>query len=389
MSLFLSVTILISTGAAWASEGRVNKSAPGLIWSTGKEEGDLYRKPQSEEHEALNENDELDGGFSSLDGMLQWAIGHSDPAKLKETAKSVQRLSDDELTKRQIEIQELMERLKMPSDAELMRTAINDLNNSSISLEDRLHALEKLLVLVEPIDNANDLDKLGGLAAIITQLDNVEPVARKLAAWVLGKACQNNPVVQKRVLEFGTLPKLMKMVTSDFVEEAIKAFFAVSALIRNNLRGQEKFYAQGGDLMLKDILKNSTFDIRLRRKCIFLIGDLAQSHIESANKAELPFFSDNLFLKAIVDLTSSEDLDLQEKTLAAIKNLLQLRTTKASIFKDFCALDKALEKMRLQLQQLMEEEDQRDYARDVEILRREVEMIFYQKIEKGGSQVPT
>lgn len=75
MSLFLSVTILISTGAAWASEGRVNKSAPGLIWSTGKEEGDLYRKPQSEEHEALNENDELDGGFSSLDGMLQWAIG--------------------------------------------------------------------------------------------------------------------------------------------------------------------------------------------------------------------------------------------------------------------------------------------------------------------------
>lgn len=43
----------------------------------------------------------------------------------------------------------------MPSDAELMRTAINDLNNSSISLEDRLHALEKLLVLVEPIDNAN------------------------------------------------------------------------------------------------------------------------------------------------------------------------------------------------------------------------------------------
>lgn len=43
----------------------------------------------------------------------------------------------------------------MPSDAELMRRAINDLNNSSISLEDRQHALNELLVLVEPIDNAN------------------------------------------------------------------------------------------------------------------------------------------------------------------------------------------------------------------------------------------
>lgn len=70
------------------------------------------------------------------------------------------------------------------------------------------------------------------------------------------------------------------------------------------------------------------------------------------------------------------------QALDAIKNLLQLRTISASALKDFCALDKALERMRLQLQQLMEDEDQRDYAQDVEILRREVELIFYKKLEK-------
>lgn len=43
----------------------------------------------------------------------------------------------------------------MPSDADLMKIAITDLNNSSISLEDRQRALQELLVLVEPIDNAN------------------------------------------------------------------------------------------------------------------------------------------------------------------------------------------------------------------------------------------
>jgi hypothetical protein len=48
-----------------------------------------------------------------------------------------------------------MEKLKMPSDADLMKIAIADLNNSSISLEDRQRALEELLILVEPIDNAN------------------------------------------------------------------------------------------------------------------------------------------------------------------------------------------------------------------------------------------
>jgi hsp70-interacting protein len=53
-----------------------------------------------------------------------------------------------------------MEKLKMPSDADLMKIAIADLNNSSISLEDRHRALQELLVLVEPIDNANGKSNL-------------------------------------------------------------------------------------------------------------------------------------------------------------------------------------------------------------------------------------
>lgn len=52
-------------------------------------------------------------------------------------------------------VQELMEKLKMPSDAQLMQIAIDDLNNSSLSLEDRRRALQELLILVETIDNAN------------------------------------------------------------------------------------------------------------------------------------------------------------------------------------------------------------------------------------------
>lgn len=52
-------------------------------------------------------------------------------------------------------IQELMEKLKMPSDAQLIQIAIDDLNNSTLSLEDSQRALQELLILVEPIDNAN------------------------------------------------------------------------------------------------------------------------------------------------------------------------------------------------------------------------------------------
>lgn len=43
----------------------------------------------------------------------------------------------------------------------------------------------------------------------------------------------------------------MKMVKSSFIEEAVKALYAISALIRNNVAGQELFYAEAGDLMLQ------------------------------------------------------------------------------------------------------------------------------------------
>lgn len=52
-------------------------------------------------------------------------------------------------------VQELMDRLHVPSDAELMKIAIADLQNSTLSTEDRQRALQELLILVEPIDNAN------------------------------------------------------------------------------------------------------------------------------------------------------------------------------------------------------------------------------------------
>lgn len=67
------------------------------------------------------------------------------------------------------------------------------------------------------------------------------------------------------------------------------------------------------------------------------------------------------------------------QVLTTIKSLLQLRTTDALVFKD-SALDAALEKMRMQLQDLIVEEYQRDHAMDVEGLRNEVELIFRRKL---------
>ncbi|KAK7401249.1 hypothetical protein VNO78_12584 [Psophocarpus tetragonolobus] len=375
MARILCLSLLLFTAALAAATGgsEHNLTSGGLLWSTAMEDSDQSPPPY---------DSDSDGGFSSLDGMLQWAISHSDPEKLKESAEAQQQLSASELQKRQIEIKEIMEKIKMPSDAELMKIAISDLNNVSTSLEDRHRALQELLELVEPIDNANDLNKLGGLLAVTKELNHPDPGIRTVAAWVLGKASQNNPIVQKQILDLGVLSRLMKMVNSNSVEEANKALYAVSALVRNNLASQELFYAEAGGWMVQDILSNATLDIRLRRKAVLLLADLAGYQLENVDRDEPPFFNDQDLLKSVVDLTASTDLDLQEKALVAIKSLLQLRTTEARVFKDFCALDDALNRMRQFLHDLMADEYQRDYVMDVEDLRVEVEQIFHGKLVK-------
>ncbi|XP_077226517.1 hsp70 nucleotide exchange factor FES1-like isoform X1 [Tasmannia lanceolata] len=393
---FLLVSMMMMMGLCIAE--LANKSSSGgLFWAPGKDEEAAAAEEEAEELPPLQDNKDdfqEDHSFPSFDSMFQWAIGHSDTEKLKETANDIQRLSANELKNRQLEIKELMEKLKVPSDAELMQIAIADLNNSSLSLEDRHRALEELLILVEPIDNANGkyLNKLGGLVAVIKDLNNSEPKIRTISAWILGKASQNNPVVQKQIVELGALRKLMIMVKSSSIEEAIKALYAVSAVIRSNVDGQELFYSEGGDLILQDIMGNSSIDVRLRRKSASLVASLVAESVEgqlqNTNKAELHFFQNRLFLKSVVDLMASTDLDLQEKALMATKSLLELTSTEALDFKDFCGLDGALERMRVQLEELMLDEDGRDFATDMDNLRREVEFIFRSKLEEV-TLVPT
>ncbi|CAN1227783.1 Hsp70 nucleotide exchange factor fes1 [Linum grandiflorum] len=377
LAALLVVTLMLTVSGGVAEDKQLNEtsSSSSLVWTAAKEEYSdnlmLSAEPVNESSSVaaavVGDHDELDGGFSSLEGMLQWAIGHSDPDALKQSAQDAQRLSA-----------ELMEKMKMPSDAQLMQTALDDLNNLSLPTEDRNRALQELLILVEPIDNANDLNKLGGLALVIRELNHPESEIRTLSAWVLGKASQNNAVVQKQVLELGALSILMKMASSNSPEEAIKALYAVSALIRNNLAGQDLFYSKAGDKLLLDMLRNSSSDLRLCKKAVSLVSDLAENELEYPDRAEHPCFGNRLFLKSIVDLTLSVDIDLQEKALLAIKNLLQLETANAVIFKDFCELDAALARMRRQLRML--EDSDSDFAENLETLIREVQSTFHRKL---------
>ena len=71
----ISLLLLFSMMMMRTSAERENKSSSeGMFWSTAKEEGDLVHKTGPAE-DSTAAGEDVDGGFSSLDGMLQWAIG--------------------------------------------------------------------------------------------------------------------------------------------------------------------------------------------------------------------------------------------------------------------------------------------------------------------------
>ncbi|KAL5076241.1 hypothetical protein RYX36_015225, partial [Vicia faba] len=90
----LLALILFTAATIAATDNNLTSRQPS--WSTAVEESDLLPSDASVP--------DSDGGFSSMDSMLHWAISHSDPEKLKESAQVHEGLSPSELQKRQMEI---------------------------------------------------------------------------------------------------------------------------------------------------------------------------------------------------------------------------------------------------------------------------------------------
>ncbi|MCO5564000.1 hypothetical protein L7F22_017655 [Adiantum nelumboides] len=362
------------------------------------------------EDAAFDDND-ANRGFGSLDSMLQWAIGHSDPATLQGVAQAVKNLTTTELKARRSAIMEAMETLRMPSNTDLMKAAIADLENASSSLEDKQHALQELLELVEPIYNSNDFQKLGGLVVVVNELDTKEQDLRILAAWVLGKASQNNEAVQNQVFAVDQITLCSSMVffgvgdvqlkfhngssfmlknvrdvstitrslisTAFFVwqanataankstEEAVKALYALSAVIRNYPMGQEQFYSLEGASLLEDLMKDRSYDIRLRRKSLFLVADLAEQQKESGG-LHTKYEPSKSYLMAVVSLLEVDDLDTQEKALMAIHSLGGLSEIVRNTLKQECNLESAVHKLQLQLEAFSQSDDLLDFVEDLQ-----------------------
>ncbi|KAI0852189.1 Fes1-domain-containing protein [Daldinia vernicosa] len=144
-----------------------------------------------------------------LNELLKWSIENSaapDPSAPESTAPR-STLSADALAAI----------MGGPSDAELMQAAVEHITSSDpeITLESKLTAFDNLEQLVESLDNANLLSKLGLWTPLLELLAHEEDQLRLMAAWCVGTAVQNNAPSQERLVALGGVEKLVAMALGD------------------------------------------------------------------------------------------------------------------------------------------------------------------------------
>lgn len=134
-----------------------------------------------------------------------------------------------------------------PSEADLMRAAMEVVTDPTATLENKLIAFDNFEQLIESLDNANNLEPLGlwtPLLSVLTppakneeeeQTKADEPELRRMAAWCVGTAVQNNVKSQERLLAMGGVPTLLKLATAEDEDVGVrrKSIYALSSAVRN------------------------------------------------------------------------------------------------------------------------------------------------------------
>ena len=127
----------------------------------------------------------------NLNQLLQWSIENSSATQPDSAAPPAPR--------RPLDTAALQALMGGPSDADLMKQSMLAIQSPDIILSEKLIAFDNLEQLIENIDNANNLESLGLWTPLLELLTDKEGDLRRMAAWCVGTAVQNNAKAQERV----------------------------------------------------------------------------------------------------------------------------------------------------------------------------------------------
>lgn len=161
----------------------------------------------------------------NLSRLLQWSIENQTKGENDDTARPATQLTPEVLSSL----------FGGPSEADLMKAAMEAIHDPEVTLDNKLIAFDNFEQLIESLDNANNITNLSLWTPLLDCLDHKHAEMRRMAAWCVGTAVQNNVPTQERLLAVGGLPRLVALATRSDDEEAVrrKAIYAISSAVRN------------------------------------------------------------------------------------------------------------------------------------------------------------
>jgi hypothetical protein len=130
---------------------------------------------------------------ANMNKILKWSIQNSTNASSDQNAAA-------DATSRGLTPEMMATLFGGPSDADLMKASMEALRSDEVDLENKLVAFDNFEQLIESIDNANNLEPLGLWTPLVELLRHEEADMRRMAAWCVGTAVQNNEKAQDKVL---------------------------------------------------------------------------------------------------------------------------------------------------------------------------------------------
>ncbi|RDW89306.1 Fes1-domain-containing protein [Coleophoma cylindrospora] len=200
----------------------------------------------------------------NLSTLLKWSVENSSATAEDPTARAPP-------TGTQLNPDILNSLFGGPSDADLMKMSMSAIlsEDPEVSLDDKLVAFDNFEQLIENLDNANNLEPLALWTPLLGCLAHDAADIRKMAAWCVGTAVQNNEKSQERLLAMGGIPGLASMATKEDEDKGVrrKACYALSSAVRN--------YQPGMDELLKALGREETkIDASDMDACDGLLGEL-------------------------------------------------------------------------------------------------------------------
>ncbi|OAQ64510.1 Hsp70 nucleotide exchange factor (Fes1) [Pochonia chlamydosporia 170] len=167
--------------------------------------------------------------------LLRWSVENSDVTRNDPEAAAT---ADAQPNRSQLTPDLLAALMGGPSEADLMKASMEIITDPEVTLENKLIAWDNFEQLIESLDNANNISTLGLWTPLLEQLKHEEGDMKKMAAWCVGTAVQNNAKTQERLLAFGeagvpTLVGLALGAAGEKEDVRRKAIYALSSACRN------------------------------------------------------------------------------------------------------------------------------------------------------------